>query len=150
MASQLNSLSDNSVNGISSAAGNSTIGRVEHVQQVPPGRHQATISNRKTLTLGTWSVQTMLQEGKPENIKQEMRRMKLNILGLSEMRWKGAGRITSEEFTLLYSGGDYHHRGVGIVMNSECSKELKGFWCVNYRVIVVKISGKPFDIRIIQ
>ena len=63
---------------------------------------------------------------------------------------EGAGKITSEEFTILYSGGDYHHRGVGIVMDLECSKALKGFWCINDKVIVVKISGKPFDIGIIQ
>ena len=88
MASQFNSLSDNSVNGASSAARKSTLGRVEHVRQVPPDHHQATVSNRKTLKIGTWDVQTMLQKGKLENIKQEMRRMKLNILGLSEMRWK--------------------------------------------------------------
>ena len=38
----------------------------------------------------------MIQKGKVENVKQEMKRMKVNIPGLSEMRWKGAGCITSD------------------------------------------------------
>ena len=74
----------------------------------------------------------------------------MTILGLSELRWKGAGKIPSEEFTIMYLGGDYPHRGVGIVMDLECSKALKGIWCVNDRVIVVRISGKPFDIGMNQ
>ena len=76
--------------------------------------------------------------------------MKINILGLSEVRWQGAGKITSDEFTIVHSGGDSHQRGVGILIDSEYSKVLKGFWRVNDRVFVMKISGKPFDIRFIQ
>ena len=156
MARHINSISDNSVNGVHRTSGNSSLGRVGHVRQVSPDRHQATVSIgdkysvSKAIRIGTWNVQTMFQKGKLENIKQEMRRMKINILGLSEMRWQGAGKITSDEFTIVYSGGDSHQRGVGILIDAECSKALKGFWSVNDRVIVMKISGKPFDIRIVQ
>ena len=66
------------------------------------------------------------------------------------MRWQGAGKITSDEFTIVYSGGDSHQRGVGILIDAECSRALKGFWSVNDRVIVMKISGKPFVIGIVQ
>ena len=156
MARHMNSISDNSVNGAHRTSGNSSLVRVEHVRRVSPDRHQATVSNRnnsilsKAIRIGTWNVQTMFQEGKLENIKQEMRRMKINILGLSEVRWQGAGKITSDEFTIVYSRGDSNQRGVGILIDAECSKALKGFWSVNDRVIVVKIRGKPFDIGIIQ
>ena len=55
----------------------------------------------------------MLQKGKLEKIKKEMKRLILNILGLSEMRWKGAGTITSGTNKLIFSGGAEHERGVG-------------------------------------
>ena len=51
---------------------------------------------------------------------------------------------------IIYSGGDSHQRGVGVLIDEECSKALKGFWSANDRVTVMKISGKPFDIGIIQ
>ena len=73
-----------------------------------------------------------------------------SILGLSDVRWQGAGKITIDGFTIVYSGGDSHQRGVGILIGAECSKALKSFWRVDDKVIVMKICGKPFDIGIIQ
>ena len=66
------------------------------------------------------------------------------------MRWQGAGKITIDEFTIVYPGGDSHQRGLGILIDAECSKALKSFWRVDDKVIVMKISEKPFDIGIIQ
>lgn len=48
----------------------------------------------------------MFQKGKLENVKKEMERLKLNVLGLSEVRWTGAGSFTTDNFTIFYSGGD--------------------------------------------
>ncbi|ESO12186.1 hypothetical protein HELRODRAFT_158648 [Helobdella robusta] len=48
-------------------------------------------------TAATWNVRTLYQTGKFENVKQEIKRMKLSILGLSETRWKKSGVITFEE-----------------------------------------------------
>ena len=47
----------------------------------------------------------MYQTGKACQVAKEMRRLKLAILGVSETRWKGAGKVnlTTEE-TVLYSG----------------------------------------------
>ena len=52
--------------------------------------------------------------------------MKINIVGLSEVRWQGAGKTTSDEFTIAYSGDDSHQRGIGMLVGAECSKALKG------------------------
>ena len=92
----------------------------------------------------------MLQKGKLQNVIQEMKRMNINILGLSEMRWKGAGCITSDGYKVLYSGGDQGHRGTGIILDADTAKAVKGYWAVSDRVIVTKLQGKPFDIGIIQ
>ena len=124
-------------------------GRDCHAPQVTPDRHQASVEKLKTtqkLKIATWNVRTVLQKGKLENIKKEMARLKLNILGLSEMRWKGAGTITSGTNKLVYSGGAEHE---GILFDQATSKSLKGFWSLSDRVLLVKIEGKPFDINII-
>jgi len=41
------------------------------------------------LRVACWNVRTMLQPGKLENAKQEMLKMNINILGISETRWPG-------------------------------------------------------------
>ena len=50
----------------------------------------------KQLMVGTWNVRTMNQTGKLENIKEEMERNGLNVLGMCEVRWKDCGHFDSE------------------------------------------------------
>ncbi|XP_063613194.1 craniofacial development protein 2-like [Penaeus indicus] len=78
------------------------------------------------------------------------RKRKISILGLAEMRWKGPGHKTSDGYKVLYSGGDKHDAGVGIILDSETAKAIKGYWSISERVILVKLQGTPFDIGIIQ
>ncbi|GFO43740.1 UDP-glucuronosyltransferase 2a1-like [Plakobranchus ocellatus] len=79
-----------------------------------------------------------------------MERMKLYILGLSEVRWKGAGKITSCGHEIIYSGGTESEKGVGIIEDQTVSKAIKGHWALSDRVFLVKIAGKPVDLNIIQ
>lgn len=46
--------------------------------------------------IGTWNARTMLQTGKLENVKIEMDKQNIEILGLSETRWGGNGDFRSE------------------------------------------------------
>ena len=45
--------------------------------------------------LGTWNVRTMNQ-GKLEVVKQEMARVNIDILGISELKWTGMGGFNSD------------------------------------------------------
>ncbi|GFO47125.1 craniofacial development protein 2-like protein [Plakobranchus ocellatus] len=126
-------------------------GRESYVPQVTPDRHQATARKMKDkLNIATWNIRTLLQKGKLENIKQEMERMKLNILGLSEVRRKEAGKITSGGHEIIYSGGTESEKGVGIIVDQTGTKAIKGYWALSDRVLLVKIAGKPVDLNIIQ
>ncbi|GFO16672.1 craniofacial development protein 2-like protein [Plakobranchus ocellatus] len=126
-------------------------GRESYVPQVTPDRHQVTARKMKDkLNIATWNIRTLLQKGKLENIKQEMERMKLNILGLSEVRWKGAGKITSGGHEIIYSGWTESEKGEGIIVDQTVTKAIKGYWALSDRVLLVKIAGKPVDLNIIQ
>lgn len=54
--------------------------------------------NRRIQRICVWNVNTLLQARKIENLKIEMRRIKLDILGISEIRWRGTGDFWSEEY----------------------------------------------------
>jgi len=151
MDRQSKSKSVNGVKGMPGAdTGHSSLGRDRHVRQMTPDRHSATVRNSNKIKIGTWNTRTMYEKGKFANVKSEMSRMEINILGLAEVRWTGAGILTSDGYTIVYSGGNVHERGVGIILDSEYSKALKGYWPVNDRLLVIKLNGKPFDIYIIQ
>lgn len=54
------------------------------------------ILSAKTLTkIGTWNVRTLYQTGNLAQVIREAENYKLEILGISEMRWTGNGRMTS-------------------------------------------------------
>ncbi|KAG1673509.1 Craniofacial development protein 2 [Nymphon striatum] len=111
------------------------------------------ISDRKkkdSIKIATWNVRTLYQKGKLDNVNQEMDRMNLNILGLSEVRWTGAGSQKINNKTFIYSGGTKHERGTGILFDEPTARCLKA-WCpISDRVIVAKLEAKPLDIGIIQ
>ena len=69
--------------------------------------HNAVLKTRgEILNIGTLNVRTLYQSGKLDNAVQEMNRMSIDMLGLSEVRWTENGRITRDKYTMLYSGGD--------------------------------------------
>ena len=78
----------NDVNGIPVDNLDSSSGTVVHGQQVTPDRQQVTASNiaKRYIRVGTWNVRTLYESGKLENVKQEMRRLEMNILGICESR----------------------------------------------------------------
>ncbi|XP_012938670.1 craniofacial development protein 2 [Aplysia californica] len=71
-------------------------------------------------------------------------------MGLCEVRWTGAGRIVSDRYNIIYSGGDKHERGVAVIMDMPTSKTLKGYLTISDRVMLVRLKGSPFDTTIIQ
>ena len=81
-------------------------------------------------SIGTWNVRSMNQ-GKLEVVKQEMARMNLNILGISELKWTGMGEFNSDDHYIYYCEQESHRRiGVAIMVN----KSLKySTWMVSQK-----------------
>ena len=46
--------------------------------------------------IGSWNVRSMNQ-GKLEVVKQEMARVNIDILGISELKWTGIGEFNSDD-----------------------------------------------------
>ena len=85
-----------------------------------------------------------MNPGKLEMVKQEMTRVNVNILGISELKWTGMGEFNSDDHYIYYCGQESLRRnGVAIIVNK--SRSLK-----NDRMISVRFQGKPFNITVIQ
>ena len=76
--------------------------------------------------------------------------MKIDILGIAETKWTESGKIRKNSHTILYSGGQEHRNGVGILMKNNITKSIMGYWPISNREIMVKLQGKPFNINILQ
>ena len=67
--------------------------------------------------IGTWNVKSMNQ-GKLEVVKEEMARVNIDILGISELKWTGMGEFNSDDHYISYCGQESLRRnGVAIMVN---------------------------------
>ena len=100
--------------------------------------------------MGTWNARSMNQ-GKLEVVKQEMARVKVDILGISELKWTGMGGFNSDEHYIYYSGqASLKRNGVAIIVNERVRNAVHGCSLKNNRMISVRFQGKPLNITVIQ
>ena len=61
-----------------------------------------------------------MNQGKLEVLKQEMARVNINILGISELKWTGMGEFNSDDHYMYYCGQEsLRGNGVAIMVNKE-------------------------------
>ena len=66
--------------------------------------------------IGTWIFRSMNQ-GKLEVVKQEMARVNIDILGISELKWTGVGEFNSDDHYICYCRQEFLRRnGVDIMV----------------------------------
>ena len=92
-----------------------------------------------------------MNQGKLEVVKQEMARVNVDILGISELKWTGMGEFNSDDRCIYYCGQESLRRnGVAIMVNKRVQNAVLGCNLKNDRMIVVYLQGKPFNITVIQ
>ena len=65
--------------------------------------------------IGTWNVRSMNQ-GKLKVLKQEMARVNIDILGISELKWTGMGDYNSDDHYIYYCGQEPLRRNAVAIM----------------------------------
>ena len=100
--------------------------------------------------IGIWNV-TSMNQGKLEVVKQEMARVNVNILGISELKWTGRGEFNLRWplYQLLWAGipqkkWSSHH---GQKKSPKCSTWMQSQKQQNDSVC---FQGKPFNTTVLQ
>ena len=92
-----------------------------------------------------------MNQGKLEVVKQEMARVNVNILGVSELKWTGMGEFNSDDHYIYYRGQESLRRnGVAHTVNKRVQNAVLGYNLKNHRMISICFQGKPFNITVIQ
>ena len=92
-----------------------------------------------------------LNQGKLEVVEQEMTRVNIDILGISEVRWTGMGEFNSDDHYTYYCGQESLRRnGVAIIVNKRVQNAILRCDLKNDRMISVHFQGKAFNIIVIQ
>ena len=92
-------------------------------------------SYKEQYWIGTWNVRSMNQ-GKLEMVKQEMARVNIDILGISELKWTGMGEFNSDDHYIYYCGQESLRRnGVAIIVNKRVQNAVLGYSLKNAKMI---------------
>ena len=82
------------------------------------------MEEKREIRVGTWNVRTMNAMGKLENVKEDMRRNRLSIIGVSEVRWKDGGGFVSYGYRVMYAGGPTCQRGVAVIAEAKVAERV--------------------------
>ena len=80
-----------------------------------------------------------------------MARVKIGILGISEVKWTGMGEFISEDHYIYYCGQEtLRINGVALKVNKRVQNAVLGCNFKNDKMISVRFQGKPVNITVIQ
>ena len=92
-----------------------------------------------------------MNQGKLEVVKEEMARVNINVLGISELKWTGMGEFNSDDHYIYYCRQEsLRRKGVDIMVDKRVRNAVLGCNLKNDRMISVHFQGKPFSITVIQ
>ena len=100
--------------------------------------------------IGTWNVRSMNQ-GKLDMVKQEMARLNINILGISELKWNEMDEFNSDHHYTYYWGQESLRRNwVTLIVNKRIQNAVFGCHLKNNRMISVHFQVKTFNVTVTQ
>ena len=83
-----------------------------------------------------------MNQSKMEVVRQEMARVNVDILGISELKWTGMGEFNSDDHYIFYCGQESRRRnGVAIMVNKRVRNAVLGYNLKNDRKISVYFQG---------
>ena len=91
------------------------------------------------------------QSRKWDIVKQEMARVNIDSLGISELKWTGMDEFNSDDYYIYCCGQESLRRnGVALIVNKRVQNAVLGCSLKNDRMISVHFQGKPLNITVIQ
>ena len=91
-----------------------------------------------------------MNQGKLDVVKQEMVRININILGISELKRTGVGQFNPDDHISTTGGKNHRRNGVALIVNKRVQNAVLGCNLKNDRMILVCFQGKTSHITVIQ
>src|SRR6476469_2160717 len=79
-----------------------------------------------------------------------MRRNRLSIMGVSDVRWKDGDDFVRDGYRVMYAGGSTCQRGVAVIAEAKVAERVTEIDRFGDRIMAVKVKADPVDMVIIQ
>ena len=112
-------------------------------------RRPCKLNLQTSVRLATWNVLTAAHTGYPEAIVKELKRLDVGIAGITEARLKDNGVMHIDGYTLLYSGGTTHAKGVALTLTGRIAQSLMSWQPVSDRLLCARLAHKHGCISVV-
>ena len=105
------------------------------------------------VNIGCWNVRTLYSIGKSAQLAREMDKYKIDVMGVSECRWMGQGKVKiNTRESVIFSGREdnIHRHGVAIMMTKKAEQALMEWKPISDRIIYAKFFSRYVKLSIIQ
>lgn len=126
-----------------------------------PGNNQGCQSNLpedhflvKSNRIATWNVRGLNEDYKLTNLLKEMKRLKMNILGVSETHWttEVPDNFVDSKYVIIHSGNKQNikRKGVAFIIDEETSKCVRDFELISDRMMSITLNTQRGPLTIFQ
>lgn len=104
------------------------------------------------LRFGTWNIRTLYRAGALQTLTNELKRYRMDIVALQEIRWTGNGEQKLDDYMLLYGGNttERHELGTGFMIKRKLWNSLINFTAMNERLSMLRLQTKKFKITLLN
>lgn len=107
--------------------------------------------NKKAyLRIATWNVRTLFRAGALANLTSTLKKYRIDILALQEVRWRGSDVLKTKEYTIFYSGNTTNTFGTAFVVHNKLLDKVKDFKDINERICSLRVQDRFFNMTLIS
>ena len=151
------SLEVNSENGlIDDSSHEDIIGSMTAPSEIPTQEvrrlNKSLLRPKRKIEVEAWNVRTLYETSKSAQVTKKMKKYDIDILGISECRRTGSGKMRlNSGHTILYSGQSTNHaNGVAIIISKEVETTLLQWQPINDRLITARFNPNSCKLTTIQ
>ena len=107
---------------------------------------------KTTVNIGTWNVRYLLGSGKSDLLVKELQRLKWDVVGLAEFRWKDQGVLDLDDgCRIIFSRASKQGQaGLGFLLSDTAYRSVISFDPFSDRIISIRCRGQGPNITIFQ
>jgi len=106
---------------------------------------------KEPIKICTWNVRTMYKVRKINNSIAEMVRLRIDMMGINEIRWPGNGQRIVDNHKVYHSSNENNKRiyGVGLIVSRRLQDHIINFTPVSEKIMVIQLNGNTVNINIV-